>query len=84
MQTQTNEPKKRGGRRENAGGRPLKNPEKGKRVKRAITLRADHDEKLMTNRSQTIEAALDIYFSSFAELPALHSAAPSGIVEGGR
>lgn len=56
---------KRGGRRENPGGRPLKNPEKGKRVKRAITLRPDHDEKLMTNRSQIIEAALDIYFLSF-------------------
>lgn len=57
-------PKKRGGRRENAGGRPFLNPEKGKRIKRAITLRSDHDEKITSNRSAIIEAALDMYFLS--------------------
>lgn len=60
------EPKKRGGRRENAGGRPFLNPEKGKRIKRAITLRSDHDEKIKSNRSAIIEAALDMYFLSFS------------------
>ena len=59
--------KKRGGRRENAGGRPFLNPEKGKRIKRAITLRSDHDEKITSNRSAIIEAALDLYFSSGVE-----------------
>lgn len=64
--TTANEPKKRGGLRENAGGRPLQNPEKGKRVKRAITLRPDHDEKITSNRSAIIEAALELYFLSFS------------------
>ena len=54
--------KKRGGRRKNAGGRPFLNPEKGKRIKRAITLRSDHDEKITSDRSAIIEAALDMYF----------------------
>lgn len=57
--------KKRGGYRwVNPGGSPLKNPEKGKRAKRAITLRADHDEKIKSNRSEIIESALDFYFSN--------------------
>lgn len=62
---ETEPKKKRGGRRENVGGRPFLNPEKGKRIKRAITLRSDHDEKITSNRSAIIEAALDMYFLSF-------------------